>query len=94
MVERAEGVGVGEAEAIEVLLETLLISGFSMAIAGTSAPASGAEHLISHYWDMEQHCQERPIRGLHGTQVGIGTLISAFTLKQLSFLDTRPSNNV
>jgi len=83
MVERAAGIGVGDADAIEVLLETLLISGFSMAIAGTSAPASGAEHLISHYWDMEQHCQEAPIRGLHGTQVGIGTLISAYTLQKL-----------
>ena len=83
MVERAAGIGVGDADAIEVLLETLLISGFSMAIAGTSAPASGAEHLISHYWDMEQHCQEAPIRGLHGTQVGIGTLVSAYTLSKL-----------
>ena len=87
MVERASGVGTGEADAIEVLLETLLISGFSMAIAGTSAPASGAEHLISHYWDMEQHCQEDPIHGLHGTQVGIGTLVSAFTLRALTQLD-------
>jgi len=83
MVDRAEGIGVGDADAIEVLLETLLISGFSMAIAGTSAPASGAEHLISHYWDMEQHCQELPIRGLHGTQVGVGTLVSAYTLNKL-----------
>jgi glycerol-1-phosphate dehydrogenase [NAD(P)+] len=83
MLDGAEGIGVGDADAIEVLLETLLISGFSMAIAGTSAPASGAEHLISHYWDMEQHCQELPIRGLHGTQVGIGTLVSAYTLNKL-----------
>ena len=87
MVEQAAGVGTGEPGAVEVLLETLLISGFSMAIAGTSAPASGAEHLISHYWDMEQHCLEEDIRGLHGTQVGIGTLVSAFTLRELVNLD-------
>ena len=87
MVEQASGIGTGEADAIEVLLETLLISGFSMAIAGTSAPASGAEHLISHYWDMEQHCQEASILGLHGTQVGIGTLVSAYTLTKLTSLD-------
>jgi glycerol-1-phosphate dehydrogenase [NAD(P)+] len=100
MVDHAAGIGVGDSDAVEVLLETLLISGFSMAIAGTSAPASGAEHLISHYWDMEQHCQELPIRGLHGTQVGVGTLISAYTLNRLmtvtpeafADLSTRPTS--
>ena len=83
MLARAEGMGTGDAPAIIALLETLLISGFSMAVAGTSAPASGAEHLISHYWDMEQHCQNEPVLALHGTQVGIGTLVSAFTLNRL-----------
>ena len=87
MVDQAAGIGAGEADAITVLLETLLISGFSMAIAGTSAPASGAEHLISHYWDMEQHCQGLGVRALHGTQVGIGTLVSAFTLDRLMTLE-------
>ncbi|MDP6945240.1 MAG: iron-containing alcohol dehydrogenase, partial [Myxococcota bacterium] len=87
MVDQGSGIGTGDAAAIEVLLETLLISGFSMAIAGTSAPASGAEHLISHYWDMEQHCQDEPVRALHGTQVGIGTLVSAYTLARLVSLD-------
>ena len=83
MLTRAEGMGTGDAPAIIALLETLLISGFSMAVAGTSAPASGAEHLISHYWDMEQHCQHDAVLALHGTQVGIGTLVSAFTLNRL-----------
>jgi glycerol-1-phosphate dehydrogenase [NAD(P)+] len=83
MLERADGMGTGDTLAINSLLETLLISGFSMAVAGTSAPASGAEHLISHYWDMEQHCHHEPVLALHGTQVGIGTLVSAFTLNRL-----------
>ena len=83
MVDGAAGIGRGERDAIEILLETILISGFSMAIAGTSAPASGGEHLVSHYWDMEQHCQHVPIRALHGTQVGIGTLMSALVIDRL-----------
>ena len=33
----------------------LTLSGLSMAAAGTSQPASGAEHLISHFWDMLGH---------------------------------------
>ena len=32
---------------------------------------------------MEQHCQNEPVLALHGTQVGIGTLVSAFTLNRL-----------
>ena len=28
------------------------LSGLSMAVTGTSSPASGGEHLLSHYWDM------------------------------------------
>jgi len=87
MVDAAAGIGAGEAAATRVLMETLLVSGFSMAMAGTSAPASGAEHLISHYWDMEEHGRDRPVRGLHGTQVGIGTRVSSRSLTRLVSLD-------
>ena len=87
MVDRASGIGAGDPEAVEVLMETILVSGFSMALAGTSAPASGSEHLISHYWDMEAHCQHQPVRALHGTQVGIGTLLSGLLLNRLVALE-------
>jgi glycerol-1-phosphate dehydrogenase [NAD(P)+] len=83
MLEVAQGIGEGDGAATHTLMETLLVSGFSMAMAGTSAPASGAEHLISHYWDMEEHSNDRPVRGLHGTQVGVGTRISGRTLEAL-----------
>lgn len=87
MVEEARGIGEGDPAALEVLMETLLVSGFSMAIAGTSAPASGSEHLISHYWDMEELCQGRPVRALHGTQVGIGTRLAAKLIDRMVRLD-------
>lgn len=87
MVARAEGIGKGEAAATRVLMETILVSGFSMAIAGSSAPASGGEHLVSHYWDMEEHCQDRGVRALHGTQVGIGTLVSGRLIEKLVALE-------
>ncbi|MGM0576224.1 MAG: iron-containing alcohol dehydrogenase [Myxococcota bacterium] len=87
MVEDARGIGEGEVDATRVLTETILVSGFSMAMAGSSAPASGAEHLVSHYWDMEELCQGRPVRALHGTQVGIGTRLSALLLERLVALE-------
>ena len=39
-------------EIVEYLMEGLNIGGISMLIAGKSSPASGGEHLISHFLDM------------------------------------------
>ncbi len=83
MVAAAPEVGRAEDEGLHVLMEAILLSGFSMTTAGTSAPASGGEHLISHYWDMEQLHRGRPLMGLHGTQVGVGTRISALLYERL-----------
>ena len=63
-------------EAIENLTETLIYSGISMAAAGSSSPASGAEHLISHALDMRAAIAGgKP--ALHGLQVGVTTLTTA-----------------
>jgi glycerol-1-phosphate dehydrogenase [NAD(P)+] len=61
-------------EAITQLFRLLLVSGLSMAISGTSSPASGAEHLLSHYWDMMRLHDGEPLN-LHGAQVGVGSMI-------------------
>lgn len=54
------------------LLDSLAMSGIANEIAGSSAPTSGSEHLISHALDkMSEHPQ------LHGVQVGIATYIMA-----------------
>ena len=39
----------GKEEGVEKLMEALLISGYAMVIAGSSRPASGAEHHMSHF---------------------------------------------
>lgn len=83
LLAHAESIGNAEATGIEILAATIILSGFTMAIAGTSAPASGGEHLVSHYWDMEQHCRHAPLYGLHGTQVGIATRMSALLFERL-----------
>jgi len=65
----------GNAEAIDLLSAGLILSGFAMAAAGHSRPASGAEHLVSHYWDMIGHRDGTPL-DLHGRQVGVGCLLA------------------
>lgn len=52
------------------LLDSLAMSGVANEIAGSSAPTSGSEHLISHALDK---MLEQP--QLHGVQVGIATYL-------------------
>lgn len=56
-------------EAVRSLVEALLNSGVSMVIAGSSRPASGAEHLFSHFIDLNA---ERA--AMHGEQCGLGAI--------------------
>lgn len=66
-------IGSRDPEAVAIALEALLLSGLSMLVAGSSAPASGGEHLISHYIDMKQALYGTP-NDLHGIQVGVATV--------------------
>ena len=54
------------------LVDSLAMSGVANEIAGSSAPTSGSEHLISHALDK---MLEQP--QLHGIQVGIATYLMA-----------------
>ena len=55
---------------LKELLDSLAMSGIANEIAGSSAPTSGSEHLISHALDK---MLEQP--QLHGVQVGIATYL-------------------
>jgi glycerol-1-phosphate dehydrogenase [NAD(P)+] len=57
-------------EGMRLLATSLMLNGISMAVCGSSRPASGAEHLISHALDA---ISARP--RLHGLQVGVATYI-------------------
>jgi glycerol-1-phosphate dehydrogenase [NAD(P)+] len=57
---------------LKELLDSLAMSGIANEIAGSSAPTSGSEHLISHALDK---MLENP--QLHGVQVGVATYIMA-----------------
>ncbi len=55
---------------LKELLDSLSMSGIANEIAGSSAPTSGSEHLISHALDKILEVPQ-----LHGIQVGIATYI-------------------
>jgi len=56
----------------ENLVWALVISATSMTIAGSSRPASGAEHMFSHALD------SLGAKALHGEQVGLGSIIFSY----------------
>ncbi len=83
--EQPEEIGRGDKQAIEGLFHGLLISGAAMSLAGSSAPASGGEHLVSHFWDMREPLTGR-VPELHGLQVGLGIILSTACYRHLAQL--------
>ena len=73
----------GAASGVEKLMDALLISGYAMVIAGNSRPASGAEHHMSHYLEMDFLRRGKRIP-LHGVKVGLGTVVSLYLYQTLS----------
>jgi len=71
-----------EPSAVRALFEGLVYSGISMTMAGTSSPASGGEHLISHVLDMKSTLDGAP-HDYHGQQVGVGTIFAAAVYERL-----------
>lgn len=62
-------------DAIELFSEAVLLSGLSMTILeGETSPSSGAEHVISHFWDFLSHTRGLP-KNFHGAQVGVATVM-------------------
>ena len=81
-ISNPSGCASGDEREVRKLCEGLVMSGFAMQAMGSSRPASGTEHQISHYWDMEDlSFGGRPVS--HGFKVGIGTLFSTKTLEFL-----------
>jgi glycerol-1-phosphate dehydrogenase [NAD(P)+] len=64
-----DGVSIADPLFREKLIRGLILSGIAMEMAGSSRPASGAEHLISHALD---ELLETPAP--HGLQVALGTI--------------------
>jgi glycerol-1-phosphate dehydrogenase [NAD(P)+] len=66
----------GSCEGVQALMEGLIESGFCLLDYGSTLPASGWEHHISHTLEMKL-LREGRHSILHGAKVGIGVLASA-----------------
>ncbi len=72
----------GDPGACGKLMQVLALTGIAIQMFGTSRPASGAEHHISHLLEM-QDIQNGKKGSLHGDKVGIGTLISLYIYSRM-----------
>lgn len=70
-------------EGIALLTRGLMESGVAMLILGTSRPASGAEHHLSHYWEME-YIKQGKKQLLHGAKVGCSCIEISALYHQLA----------
>jgi glycerol-1-phosphate dehydrogenase [NAD(P)+] len=62
--------------ALRRLARALTLSGYTMGVAGTTAPLSGTEHMVSHLIDMEAMQQGRSAVA-HGAQVAVAAVVAA-----------------
>ena len=73
LVDNAGSIKKGLEESSWIVVKALVSSGVAMSIAGSSRPASGAEHLFSHQLD-----RIAPEPALHGHQVGVGSIMTEY----------------
>lgn len=93
LFDQAAALMQGDAEAMEFLAKTLVLSGIGMYLASGSYPASQGEHMVAHTMEMVNKSKHSLFGGtvswpLHGEQIGVTTL----TLSRLQhrILQKRP----
>ncbi len=75
-----------DAQTAGTIMEILVFAGLSMKLAGSSRPASGAEHMISHMIGMRKLADSEKA-DLHGRKVGVGALALCDIYRRAAELD-------
>jgi glycerol-1-phosphate dehydrogenase [NAD(P)+] len=75
-VDEAAEIKHASPKGITSLIGALIESGLFILEFGETRIASGAEHHMSHYWEMKLLQEQRPAL-LHGAKVGLGTVLTA-----------------
>ena len=78
----ADGLRKREEESVKVLMEALTIVGIAMSFAGSSRPASGSEHHLSHFFEITGIVNGEAYFP-HGIDVAYSTVVTATLREQL-----------
>ena len=80
---KAEAIKARDPEAIGDVMNALLLTGASISLYGSSRPISGAEHHMSHYWEVLGEQRGKQF-AMHGEQVAVGTVMALSVVEELS----------
>ncbi len=76
MVALADKVVQEDEETAGAIMEALVLTGLAMRLADCVRPASGTEHIISHFWEIKK-LEKGLISDFHGRKVGVATLLTS-----------------
>ena len=74
-------------ETAGAIMEALVMTGLAMTLAGCVRPASGCEHMISHFWEIKK-LERGELSDFHGRKVGVATLMAAELYHALASCET------
>lgn len=79
VMDHAEEIGPNSEKSVWFSVKAMIVSGVAMSVAGSTRPASGAEHMFSHMLDhlgpgimLKGRKRKKP---LHGEQCGVGAIL-------------------
>lgn len=82
LIEHAEEIRPDAEESAWLAVKAMIVSGVAMSVAGSTRPASGAEHMFSHMLDhlgpgimLKGRKRKKP---LHGEQCGVGAMMMVY----------------
>ncbi len=79
----ADKVTSEDEEAAEAIFEGLILTGLAMKLGDTTRAASGAEHVVSHFWECKK-LEQGLLSDFHGKKCGVATLMCIRLYKQLA----------
>jgi glycerol-1-phosphate dehydrogenase [NAD(P)+] len=73
IIDNAAAIKPNLEDSVWIAIRPIIISGISMAVASSSRPTSGSEHMFSHVLD-----KIAPGKALHGEQCGVGSIMMMY----------------
>ena len=82
----ADRVTARDEETAGEIMEALVLTGVAMGFTKSPRPASGAEHMLSHFWELKK-LEKGELSDFHGRKVGVATLLITRVYEQLRGLE-------
>ncbi len=79
----ADRVTTNDSQAAGIIMEGLVMTGIAMSFSGNSRPASGAEHVLSHFWECKK-LQAGKWTEFHGKKTGVASILITDLYRKLA----------